>query len=105
MLGIFLLYYIGKQYYGLAQQHNKHKWGFAILGVVAYYVGAFLGGLVLGLLFVLLDWNIDSVPSIGWDLMALPIGALVCWGVYSYLKKRWINASPQMEQDILDAGI
>ncbi len=44
MLGLFLLYFIGKIFYQLAEAHNKNKWVFAILGVIAYYAGTFLGG-------------------------------------------------------------
>ena len=34
MLGLVLLYWIGKYFYKLAEEYDKSKWGFAILGLV-----------------------------------------------------------------------
>ncbi|MEP7253650.1 MAG: hypothetical protein ABI683_14760, partial [Ginsengibacter sp.] len=57
MLGLALLYFIGKYYYNLADQHAKNKWGYAILGIAAYYAGVFLFGMILG---VILDLGTTS---------------------------------------------
>ena len=37
MLGLLLIYWIGKKYYELATEHNRSPWGYAILGVFVYY--------------------------------------------------------------------
>ncbi|TDN87659.1 hypothetical protein DET49_111107 [Salegentibacter sp. 24] len=37
MLGLLLLYWIGKYHYRLAGEYDKSQWGFTILGIVAYY--------------------------------------------------------------------
>jgi hypothetical protein len=65
MLGLFLLYFIGKSFYELAHEYDKSRWGFAIAGVVAYYFGTF----VAGILFYLLDdlglWiSMENLPDI-----------------------------------------
>ena len=48
MLGLLLLYWIGKYFYKLAEAYDKSKWGFTILGIVVYYAGIVVLGLILG---------------------------------------------------------
>ena len=45
MLGFLLIYFIWKYYSELAVEHNKSKWGYALLGIATYYIGTFIGGL------------------------------------------------------------
>jgi hypothetical protein len=35
MLGLILIYFVGKAFYDLAGLHGKSQWGFAILGIVS----------------------------------------------------------------------
>lgn len=55
MLGLVFIYFIGKYFYKLVEEFGKSKWGFVILGVVLYYGGVFLGGIILGFLFLIWD--------------------------------------------------
>lgn len=50
IIGIFLIYFLGKAFYSLAQREGKSKsmqWLFAVLGILSYYVGTFIGGIIV----------------------------------------------------------
>lgn len=107
MIGIFLIYYLGKQFYELAENYNKNKWGFAILGVVFYYLGTMLFGVLLGVWAGFTN-NIDVFESsdILLGLMGIPLGLLCAWLFYFLLKKNWskinINYS---DNELLDSNL
>ena len=49
MLGLLLLYFVGKYFYNLAKEYNKSNWGFAILGIVVYYGGIIIFSFIIGI--------------------------------------------------------
>ena len=105
MLGLILLYWLGKYYYLLAQKHDKHKWGFAILGVATYYAGSFIGGMLIGvgILYFQGEYALDEMSDISMSLIALPFGLLSTWGLYQHLKRRWQRETiPTTNAEILD---
>lgn len=103
MLGLVLLYFLGKAFYKLAEQHDRHKWGFGILGVVSYYAGTFIAGFIIAILYELQEGSsIDDVSDIQLSFMALPFGLLTCWGLYAFLKKQWNKKSIIEDSTILD---
>lgn len=104
MLGLLLIYFIGKWHYELAQQFNKNKWLFAILGVVTYYGGTFLFGIGLGVYAVLMnDASILDINEFVLGLMALPFGLLCTWGLYKALQASWKKAPVVSDSnDLLD---
>ena len=105
MIGLVLIYFIGKAFYDLSDKYNRNKWGFAILGVVSYYGGLLLGGFILGVAIELFELtSLVDLPDTAYGLMAIPAGALVCWGVYKLLEARWSNppATIRSRNDILD---
>ena len=105
MLGILLIYFIGKYFFELAEDHDKSKWGFAILGVVTYYIGTFIGGLILGILFLLFSWgNIEEWNDIVISLMAMPFGIGSCVGLYFILKNVWEKKATQTLDMIDEIG-
>ncbi len=90
MLGLLLLYFAGKAFYDLAQEHGRSRWGFAILGVLSYYAGLFIGGIIVTLIYEFgLSKSIEEVNEILVSLMALPFGVVICWGFYNILKSAW----------------
>lgn len=89
MIGLFLFYAIGKSYYNLAGNYAKNKWGYAILGILAYYMGALIGGVLIGLFALIAKFNLEDTPDMVFNLMALPIGILSCWGLYKWLERQW----------------
>ena len=92
MLGLFLIYFTGKAFAKLAEENNQSKWLYGILGVVSYYGGLLLFGFVLGVLMELgyADFLIDINETL-LGVICIPVGVLICWGFYLYLKRRWEN--------------
>jgi hypothetical protein len=106
MLGIFLIYFIGKYFYELAQDHNKNAWLFAILGVVVYYAGTFVAGILMALFYSLaLDGDIETVNDMLLGLLALPFGLLAAWLFYRFLEKSWSGEKSSNSTDILDQDL
>jgi len=99
MIGIILIYFIGKYYYDLAKEYQKNHWLFAVLGVLSYYAGTFIGGMIIGVIIVARegDMGLDNMNDLALGLMAVPIGLLACWGLYKMLKKQWSSA-----HDVID---
>lgn len=78
MIGIFLIFWIGKSYYELAHEYDRSRWGYAILGIVTYYGGTFLGAFIIGLLSEAgLVGSIENVNSFLLSLLTLPMGFTV----------------------------
>jgi len=73
MLGILLLYWIGKYYYKLAEAHDKSKWGYAILGIVMYYASVVVSGLLIGIVIELI-WPgaVDTINELLLSILVLP---------------------------------
>ncbi len=99
MLGIIFLYWVGKYYFKLAEKYNKSKWGFAILGIAAYYSGILFASLTIGILLGLYAPElIDGINDTLFGIMMLPFGFLMTFGLYKFLKMTWEkNESPQNE--------
>jgi hypothetical protein len=84
--------------------YKKNKWVFALLGVGSYYLGTFIGGIILGVLSELdIIGPVDSMPSVVIGLLALPSGALTCWGFYKILEKSWSKAIMVEQSEVLDS--
>lgn len=90
MLGLVLLYWIGKYYYNLAEQHKKSKWGFAILGIATYYAGIFFFGIIIAVLVEIIApgaWENFNDLLLG--LLMVPFGILSTYGLFKFLEKYW----------------
>ena len=106
MLGLVLIYFLGKSFYQLAQQYDKSPWGYAVLGVISYYAGTFIAGI---LLVILMEINsagsIDDTNEFVLGLVALPFGLLCAWGLYKFLENRFegnVSVHNNINSDILD---
>jgi len=86
MLGLVLIYFIGRTFYKLAGKYGKSEWGFAILGVVTYYAGTFILGIVLA---IIAPNTIDEMNNLLLGLIALPFGLLACFILHFILNKHW----------------
>lgn len=90
MLGFLLLYWIGKYFYDLAKEYNKHKWGHAILAIATYY-GVMLLVVVIFTLIILIfgiDFDIERNETIV-SYSAIPFGLLGAYGLYKFLEQKW----------------
>ena len=105
MLGILLLYWIGKYFYKLAEAYDKSKWGFTILGIVVYYAGIVVLGLILGIVLeIFAPGYFDTMNDIALNLMALPLGLLSSYVLYKYLEKTWKKNAPSTNNSIDEIG-
>ena len=105
MLGLFLLYFVGKAFYDLAGADERSRWFYAILGVASYYGGLIVGGIVIALVYDSFIGSIDDVNDTLLGIMAIPIGVLSCWGFYRLLKSRWSKRETFSDnsEEVLDA--
>ena len=111
MLGILLIYFIGKYFYDLALASSKTKtmqWVFAVLGVVVYYAGSFVGGIIIAIFGYATElYDVENMHDLLISVLALPFGVLACWGFYMILKKNWKPSERETfikDDDILDAN-
>lgn len=104
MLGILLIYFIGKRFYDLAEEFNQNKWLFAILSIIVYYAAGFLFGVVLGIFILVFEWDFDLENNFGINLLAIPAGLLADWIFYVILENRWKKKIIVVKDDIDDIG-
>lgn len=104
MLGLILLYFIGKKFAELAENYDKTKWQFVVLGIITYYAGSITFGIILGFSAEIISpGSLDSINDHLLGLIALPFGLASCYGLYYYLEKRWSN-EPTVDSQIDDIG-
>jgi hypothetical protein len=106
MIGLLLLYWIGKYFYKLADEFEKSKWGFTVLGIVVYYTGT----IVFAITFVIVaeivsPGYIDTANERTIDLISLPFGLLSCYLLFKYLKKTWTKNDPRKNNSIDEIGV
>ncbi|WP_298420105.1 hypothetical protein [uncultured Kordia sp.] len=91
MLEIIIMIAVGRQFYELAKKYEQQlAWLYAILGVVSYYGGAFVAGIIIGVYSEFSgSYILDNLSDIQLTFIFLPIGILACWGFYQLLKKNW----------------
>lgn len=105
MLGLVLIYFLGKQFYELAFEYKKSPWPYAILGVVVYYGFIFIGGFLIGVIVSLTgNYALLQLPEIVLGLMCIPVGLLAAWGLYKILQRTWKKelANKKVNIEILD---
>jgi len=107
MVGLILLYFVGKAFYELAGRHNKGQWLFAILGVGTYYAGLFVGGMLVAIGYELFIGSVEEVNDTLLGLLGLPVGVLACWGFFRILKSRWETKETfsGSSSEVLDANL
>lgn len=103
--GLIFIYFVGKAFYELAHEYDKSRWGFAILGVVSYYVGLFVGGMIIGLTGEIISPGFtEETSDIVLALMCVPFGILSCWLTYRLLKRSW-SKPKGTDLQTLDSGL
>ena len=106
MLGLLLIYFLGKKIYDLAEEYNKNLWGNTILGVVIYYAGTILGGMIIGIiLLVVSDFNIDETNDMLLGLLGIPFGLGAWYGFLTYLRKKWEKEAEEFSNEIDEIGM
>lgn len=96
MLGLLLLYWIGKYFYKLAEEYNKSQWGFAVLGVITYYAGTFFSGVFIGIATEIISpgyW--DDFNEMLFGVMMIPFGLLSAYILYKILESSWKRSAAE----------
>lgn len=105
MLGLLLIFFIGKAFFNLAQTHERNKWLFGVLGVVVYYGMTIIGGLVIVFIAVTIgNEGILNYSDTILGLMGVPVGLLSVWGFHYMLRKNWEANPKNQNSDLLDNG-
>lgn len=104
ILGLFLIYWLGKRFYILAEKYHQNKWLFAVLGVVMYYFGTLVAGIFIGIGIELFAMDIDLNNSILISVIALPFGIFFCWLFYYLLERTWKKNQEIPVENIEDIG-
>ncbi|NRA10541.1 MAG: hypothetical protein HRT57_01140 [Crocinitomicaceae bacterium] len=105
MLGLIVLYWIGKGHYNLANKHLRSGWLYAIIGVAIYYAGTLIAGIIIVLAagFSGAQW-IHTTPDIMLGLLGVPFGLAATWGFRAIMKKQWEKAEKAPVTELLDDG-
>lgn len=105
MISIIIFYVIGRQFYKLAEDFDKHKWGYAFLGIIGYYVGTFIGGLlVVGVELIMGESYVDWDNTLVTMAIALPFGIASCYFLHKILEKKWLKQRELEAVSIDDIG-
>ncbi|CAL2074643.1 conserved hypothetical protein [Tenacibaculum sp. 190524A05c] len=105
MIGIIILIIIGKKFYELAGEYDKSQWGIAVLGIVSYYLGAFVFGIILAIIMIIMESNwMETADRFSLALIELPFGGLSCYLLYMFLHKKWEKEKPQLDNIIEEIG-
>ncbi|MCJ8290343.1 MAG: hypothetical protein HRT58_11820 [Crocinitomicaceae bacterium] len=103
MLGLVIIYFIGKSFFNLAKKHERNKWLFGILGVVTYYGMTIVGGLIIVFIAAVIgNESIFELPDIVLGLMGIPIGLLSIWLLHYMLRKNWEGHPKDQHPELLD---
>ena len=101
MLGIFLIYWVGKKYYDLAEYHNRSPWGFAILAIAVYYGSQFIFGLFIALAFPEFFEKLDSGTEFMINLLGIGVGLGVWYLGLKYIERKW-EVEVEVVEDQID---
>jgi len=90
MLGILLIYFVGRYFYRLAIEYNKRKWLWAIVGVGSWYAGILVFTIVL-LLYAELTGNYElyELEDRVLNLIGIPFSLATSILFYMLLRHLW----------------
>jgi hypothetical protein len=104
MLGIILIIFIGRSFFKLSEEYNQNKWVFPILGIITYYAGTFIGGIILGVFDEILGLGLDWDNTLMLTFIALPFGLGSAYLLYTLLNKNWKKTVVIERNEIQDIG-
>ena len=104
MLGILLIFFIGRYFYNLALKYDKNGWLYAVIGVVTYYGTGLLVGFALAILALILEWEdfLYEENTLFLNLLSIPVGILGCYILYYFLERYFKNNVKSTKPNTLD---
>jgi len=105
ILKLLFLFFIGKPFYKLAGENKKQQWPYAILGIVTFLVGTSSASIIITSFFDLtVPQSADEINlRQELNLLSIPLGLIICFGVYHYLKENWKTEIDLRNENILDS--
>ena len=105
-LKYLFLFFIGRPFYKLAGENKQQQWPYAILGIVTFLVGASSASIIITSFFDLtVPQNADEINlRQELNLLSIPLGLIICLGVYHYLKENWKTKIDIRDEKILDSS-
>lgn len=108
MLGLILLYFVGKEFYKLATKFKKEgTWKFVVLGTASYYGGMLIGVFLFTIIAMIgFEYDVEEMNDALLGLMGVPVGIGLCYTLYKTLEKKWKSEveSSDMDWDRIDTG-
>ncbi len=106
MLGLVLIFFIGKAYFDLAKNHNKeYAWLYAVLAIALYYGFLFISLFVIvGILEYSSPMTLYNMNEYLLGIMGVPFGLLAVWAGHLILKKRFSETNEFENDALLDEG-
>lgn len=104
MLALIFIYFVGKNFYELAHEHNRSRWGFAVLSVIVFYASQLIFGTILVSSIVLSGVEMTTVMQFLMNVLAIGCGVAGIWLFYFLLKRAW-GKNPKKgtsKSDLLD---
>ena len=103
LLGFIFIFFIGKYFYTLADNYNKGKWKFAVLGVVSYYGSVILFGLFYGLFYgFFYPEDLDQMNELSVGLISVAVGVFSCVILFQYLDYKWKKEEKKVDEKLID---
>ena len=102
MISIILLIIMGRFFYKLAEEYNKSKWGYAILGIVTYYGTSIIYGITYVLIYFMANPNAheDDISETFLNLTGIPIGIGGAYLLYYFLERNWKRSKKEEVESI-----
>lgn len=99
MLGIIIIYWIGRKYYDLAVRCNKSPWSWAIYAILIFYGSQIMFGVLVALFSPETNFETNEVIL---NILGIAISGIVWFSVYKLLEKRWEKIDPNTYEDLID---
>lgn len=95
---------LGKAFYDLANDFEKNKWLFAIIGVISFYIFTFFVGVSSAIVFSTNgDFSESTITMLGY--FATIISLIFSLILYVILKKRWETDRRTKKTGLLDDNL
>lgn len=107
MLGILILFFIGRIFYRLAERYGRNVWGYGALGIVLFYLSMTLSGALSAIAYDLFGFgSIDEMSDNMIFILSFPLGLLIYYGFYKFTEKKFKDKGAFLNHDeILDEGM
>ncbi|MEZ4792996.1 MAG: hypothetical protein R2783_05920 [Gelidibacter sp.] len=104
MLEIVIVFLIGKYFYKLAEEFDQSKWLYAVIGVLTYFAGAFIAGVILFFVDLQFDMGVNWENTLLLTLLVLPFAVATCYLLHYLLKRSWSKSTVVTKDEIQDIG-